>query len=128
MQVLKLGSDEVKADSEGWLVLDGAHTAQSAAALATTVRQVFPDNPIALIVAMADDKDHKAVMAALRGGVRPALVIFTTVDIAGSSNRYNTVQYHWQFLFQKHHVGPSRFGVRIECQKCSCGFAQLAEG
>ena len=102
MQVLKLGSDKVGADGDGWLVLDGAHTGQSAAALATTVRQVFPDNPIALIVAMADDKDHKAVMAALRKGVRPALVIFTTVDIAGSSHRYNTVTHHRQF--HKHHL------------------------
>ena len=42
---------------------------------------------MALIVAMADDKDHKAVMAALRG-VRPTVVLFTSVDIAGSSQRY----------------------------------------
>ena len=74
-------------DDEGWLVLDGAHTAQSAAALANSIRQIFPNNPVALIVAMAEDKDHKAVMTALRSGVRPALVIFTTVDIAASSHR-----------------------------------------
>ena len=70
-----------------WLVLDGAHTGQSAAALADTVRELFPDRPVALIVAMADDKDHKAVMAALRA-IRPAVVLFTSVDIAGSSHRW----------------------------------------
>lgn len=69
-----------------WLVLDGAHTAQSATALAETVRELFPERPVALVVAMADDKDHKAVMAALRG-VRPTVVLFTSVDIAGSSQR-----------------------------------------
>lgn len=69
-----------------WLVLDGAHTAQSAAALAGTVRGIFPDSPVALIIAMADDKDHKAVMAALRA-VRPAVVVFTTVPIAGGTHR-----------------------------------------
>ena len=68
------------------LLLDGAHTAQSAAALAETVRELFPEQPVALIVAMADDKDHKAVMLALRA-VRPAVVLFTSVDIAGSSHR-----------------------------------------
>lgn len=72
--------------NNNWLVLDGAHTAQSATALAETVRELFPERPLALIVAMADDKDHKAVMTALRG-LRPAVVLFTSVDIAGSSQR-----------------------------------------
>lgn len=84
---MKVMGTDAKAEGEAWVVLDGAHTAQSAVALATTVRHIFPDNPVALIVAMADDKDHRAVMAELRGGVRPALVIFTTVDIAGSAQR-----------------------------------------
>ena len=69
-----------------WLVLDGALTAQSTSALAESVRELFPDRPVALIVAMADDKDHKAVIAALRA-IRPTVVLFTSVDIAGSSHR-----------------------------------------
>ena len=72
--------------SSNWLVLDGCHTAQSAAALADTVKGLFPSSPVALIVAMADDKDHKAVMAALRG-LQPAVVVFTTVPIAGGMQR-----------------------------------------
>ena len=88
--MLKLGSEGVVGDGEGWLVLDGAHTAQSAAALASFIKHNFPDNPVAL---MADDKDHKAVMTALRSGLRPALVIFTSVDIAGLSQRSVTLHF-----------------------------------
>lgn len=40
-------------------VLDGAHTADSAAALAATLRQAFPDEPVVLVVAMAADKQHR---------------------------------------------------------------------
>ena len=73
-------------DCSNWLVLDGAHTAQSAAALADIVTELFPGRPVALIIAMADDKDHKAVMAAMRA-MRPLVVVFTTVPIAGSMQR-----------------------------------------
>lgn len=52
VQVSKLGSNEP------WLVLDGAHTPDSAAALVHTLKQAFPDMPVGFIVAMADDKDH----------------------------------------------------------------------
>ena len=47
-----------KTKSGDWLVLDGAHTIDSARTVAETLRTVFPDNPVALVVAMADDKDH----------------------------------------------------------------------
>lgn len=49
-----------------WVVLDGAHTPESAAALVHTLRQAFPTAPVALVVAMAEDKQH-------RWGVGPAL-------------------------------------------------------
>lgn len=42
-----------------WVVLDGAHTPESAAALARTLRQAFPTAPVALVVAMAEDKQHR---------------------------------------------------------------------
>ena len=42
-----------------WLVLDGAHTPESCAALVETIRAVLPGPaPVALVVAMASDKDH----------------------------------------------------------------------
>jgi folylpolyglutamate synthase/dihydropteroate synthase len=41
------------------VVLDAAHTADSAAALASTLRDAFPDQPVALVLAMAGDKQHR---------------------------------------------------------------------
>jgi hypothetical protein len=43
------------------VVLDAAHTADSAAALASTLRDAFPDQPVALVLAMAGDKQHRWV-------------------------------------------------------------------
>ncbi|GLC63603.1 hypothetical protein PLESTF_000054100 [Pleodorina starrii] len=111
-----------------WVVLDGAHTAESAAALAASLRTAFPGPaatttttssdrypsgagsgaaggggggvgaPVALVLAMADDKDHRGVVAALRG-VQPRVAVFTSVPIAGSYRRAaapGTLAGHWQ--------------------------------
>jgi folylpolyglutamate synthase/dihydrofolate synthase len=81
-----------------WLVADGAHTAESAAALAATLRQVFPDQPVALVVAMAADKEHRAVLAALRA-LRPKVAVFTSAAVAGSYRRSappGTLVAQWQ--------------------------------
>lgn len=40
-------------------VLDGAHTADSAAALGATLRAAFPQEPVVLLLAMAADKEHR---------------------------------------------------------------------
>jgi folylpolyglutamate synthase/dihydropteroate synthase len=69
-----------------WLLLDGAHTPAAASGLATTLRAVFPDAPLAVVVAMAADKDAAGVMAALRTA-RPEVMVFTSTAIAGSSAR-----------------------------------------
>lgn len=53
MQVAKLPG------SPTHYVLDGAHTADSAAALAETLRAAFPTEPVVLLVAMAADKQHR---------------------------------------------------------------------
>lgn len=74
------------AEEAPWLVLDGAHTPASAAALAATLRDAFPDAPLALVVAMADDKDAGAIMAALQLA-RPDVAVFTTAPIAGKTDR-----------------------------------------
>ena len=68
------------------MVLDGAHTADSAAALAKTTREVFPNQPLVLVLAMAADKEHREVVMALRG-LRPSVVIFTSVAIGGGRAR-----------------------------------------
>ncbi|KAG2442690.1 hypothetical protein HXX76_002773 [Chlamydomonas incerta] len=109
-----------------YVVLDGAHTAESAAALVASLRAAFPlqpqqpaaasssdssspsssspstssssSCPVALVLAMADDKDHRAVVGALRG-LAPKVAVFTSVPIAGSSRRAaapGTLAGHWQ--------------------------------
>ena len=46
------------------LVLDGAHTRESAASLVAAVRAAFPasTHPLVLVVAMAEDKDARQVL------------------------------------------------------------------
>lgn len=45
------------------LVMDGAHTRESAASLVASVRDAFPaaTHPLVLVVAMAEDKDARQV-------------------------------------------------------------------
>eukprot|EP00887_Chlorella_sp_A99_P008060 scaffold12.g8060.t1 len=68
------------------VVLDGAHTPESAAALAAALRAAFPAAPLALVLAMAEDKAHREVCAPLRG-LEPGVVVFTQVAIAGGAAR-----------------------------------------
>ena len=48
--------------------------------------KVFPGEPLVLVVSMAEDKDHKGILAALRGAA-PKAIIFTSVAIAGAQTR-----------------------------------------
>lgn len=58
--------------SAPWLVLDGAHTPESCAALVHTVRAALPGPaPVAVVVAMASDKDHEGCLSV--GGARAVL-------------------------------------------------------
>ncbi|CAD7700696.1 unnamed protein product [Ostreobium quekettii] len=69
-----------------WVVLDGAHTAASAAALVHTLRSEFPSQPLGLIVAMAAEKDHVGVIRHLVQ-LQPDIVVFTAAPIGGSYER-----------------------------------------
>lgn len=53
------GARDVGDELGPWVVLDGAHTAESAQALAATLREVFPSAPVAVVLAMAEDKQHR---------------------------------------------------------------------
>jgi folylpolyglutamate synthase/dihydropteroate synthase len=96
MQVLRLPSSSSSSqnvssagppsEQQQLLVLDGAHTRESAAALTRSLRSAFPTQPIVLVVAMAGDKDTRTVLGALRA-CHPTAVVFTTVPIAGSQHR-----------------------------------------
>ena len=67
-------------------VLDGAHTPESAAALASTLRLAFPTAPVGLVLAMASDKNHRGVCAELRA-LQPKVAVFTEVPVAGGNTR-----------------------------------------
>ncbi|KAL4858271.1 Dihydrofolate synthetase [Chlorella vulgaris] len=69
-----------------WVVLDGAHTPESAAALAHTLRELLPTAPVALVMAMAEDKQHREFCQAIRT-VQPSVAVFTSVPIAGGAAR-----------------------------------------
>lgn len=78
---------EMEVDGRPMLfVVDGAHTQDSAACLATTVRQVFPNSKIALVVSMASDKDHESFFCEIQKS-KPFVVVFTDSLIAGGSTR-----------------------------------------
>ncbi|GAX75550.1 hypothetical protein CEUSTIGMA_g2993.t1 [Chlamydomonas eustigma] len=81
-----------------YVVLDGAHTRESASALTSTLRVVFPSEPIVLVIAMASDKEHRAVIEEMRK-CGPKAVVFTSTAIAGSSDRScapGVLASHWQ--------------------------------
>ncbi|KAG0614845.1 hypothetical protein M758_6G208300, partial [Ceratodon purpureus] len=84
-----VGSDSSKALGchSARLILDGAHTEESAMALAKTLRDGFPSARLAFVVAMASDKDHHSFARALLTEAKPNLVVTTRVPVAGSYGR-----------------------------------------
>ncbi|CAM0948711.1 unnamed protein product [Alopecurus aequalis] len=81
-EALALGLDEAAT-----ILVDGAHTEGSAKALSNVIRTVEPDGPLALIIGMADDKEHLAFAAQLLSGRRPDVVLLTEARIAGGTAR-----------------------------------------
>ncbi|XP_041015251.1 dihydrofolate synthetase isoform X2 [Juglans microcarpa x Juglans regia] len=70
------------------VLLDGAHTKESANALVNTIRMTFPEASLALVVAMASDKDHIGFAREfLSAGERFRAVFLTEADIAGGRSR-----------------------------------------
>lgn len=69
------------------VVLDGAHTPASAAALAAALRAAYPlPTRLTLVLACASDKDAAGIAAALKGA-SPAAVVITEAPVAGSTAR-----------------------------------------
>ena len=86
MQILSLTNTSAQQEDLPWVVLDGAHTPAAAQALVATLAEAFLDEPLVLVVAMAEDKDHRGILAALREA-KPQAIIFTSVAIAGAQTR-----------------------------------------
>lgn len=77
LPVASLGPDGVEGGpAKLHVVLDGAHTAESALALARAIRGMFGEGtPVAAVMAMAQDKDHDGTCLGLRE-MRPLAVMF----------------------------------------------------
>ncbi|XP_022764196.1 dihydrofolate synthetase-like isoform X1 [Durio zibethinus] len=69
------------------ILLDGAHTKESAKALLETIQMTFPDSRLAIVVAMASDKDHLAFAKEFLSGRQLEAVFLTEADIAGGTSR-----------------------------------------
>ncbi|XP_075648536.1 dihydrofolate synthetase isoform X2 [Castanea sativa] len=69
------------------VLLDGAHTKESANALVKTIKMTFGEAPLALVVAMASDKDHVGFAREFLSGGELEVVLLTEADIAGGKSR-----------------------------------------
>ncbi|MBA0657314.1 hypothetical protein Goklo_009608 [Gossypium klotzschianum] len=69
------------------VLVDGAHTKDSAKALLETIQTTFPDSRLAIVVAMASDKDHLAFAKEFLSGKQLEAVFLTEADIAGGTSR-----------------------------------------
>ncbi|KAL8519214.1 hypothetical protein ACS0TY_010233 [Phlomoides rotata] len=69
------------------ILLDGAHTKESAQALVDMIKMTFPVARLVLVVAMANDKDHLGFSRVLLSVGCLEAVCFTEIDIAGDRSR-----------------------------------------
>ncbi|XP_065868593.1 dihydrofolate synthetase-like isoform X2 [Euphorbia lathyris] len=69
------------------ILLDGAHTKESAKALMDTIHMTFPDAQLVLVVAMASDKDHVAFAKEFLFDKHLEAVFLTEAKIAGGKSR-----------------------------------------
>ncbi|XP_020517188.1 dihydrofolate synthetase isoform X2 [Amborella trichopoda] len=69
------------------VLIDGAHTEASAECLTKTIRMVYAKASVALVVAMASDKDHVSFAMKMLSGMQPVVVILTEASIAGGNTR-----------------------------------------
>ncbi|GAV66233.1 Mur_ligase_M domain-containing protein [Cephalotus follicularis] len=69
------------------ILLDGAHTKDSAKALVDMIQMTFPQARLVLVVAMASDKDHLAFAREFLSGRQLEAVLLTEASIAGGNSR-----------------------------------------
>ncbi|KAK2983652.1 hypothetical protein RJ640_023186, partial [Escallonia rubra] len=90
-QILTCEEAEALGVSGATILLDGAHTKESAKALADTIEMTFPKCAVVLVVAMASDKDHVAFARELLSVRRLEAIFLTEVSIAGGKFRTTPV-------------------------------------
>jgi dihydrofolate synthase / folylpolyglutamate synthase len=59
--------EQIALDTGQTVVIDGAHSGRSAAALAAAVRDRFPDRAVTIVIGMLRDKDPAAILTPLLG-------------------------------------------------------------
>ncbi|CAN1267638.1 Dihydrofolate synthetase [Linum perenne] len=72
------------------VLIDGAHTKESAKSLMETIQMAFPDADLAFVIAMASDKNHLAFAKQVLSGTLArtlAGVFLTEAEIAGGKSR-----------------------------------------
>lgn len=69
------------------ILLDGAHTKESAKALSDTVTLAFPEARLTVVVAMASDKDHLAFAKEILLGRQVEAIFLTEVNVGGDNIR-----------------------------------------
>lgn len=96
------------------ILLDGAHTKESAKALADMIQITHPDARLVFVVAMASDKDHRAFAKEILAVRQPDAVLFTEVSIAGDRRRIaslSSLKDRWIEGCNEMGVRFSEFGV-----------------
>lgn len=86
-QILTLEEAEVLGLPGTAILIDGAHTKESARALACTIEMLFPERELVFVVAMANDKDHFGFAQELLTVKGLKAVLFTEVSISGDKSR-----------------------------------------
>ncbi|VVA95851.1 unnamed protein product [Arabis nemorensis] len=69
------------------VLLDGAHTKESARALKDMIKKDFAEKRLVFVVAMASDKDHVSFAKEILSGLKPEAVVLTETDIGGGKVR-----------------------------------------
>ncbi|KAG9152176.1 hypothetical protein Leryth_026124 [Lithospermum erythrorhizon] len=86
-QILRSAGAKRLGVPDATIMLDGAHTKDSARALANTVNMAFPEAKVILVVAMANDKDHLGFAEELLSVRGLKAVFLSEVNIAGDRSR-----------------------------------------
>eukprot|EP00210_Caulerpa_lentillifera_P000293 g286.t1 len=69
-----------------WIVLDGAHTKESATALASSIRDLFPTEALVFVLCMARDKQHEDFLSEIMEA-KPDGIVFTKSTLLQESGR-----------------------------------------
>lgn len=118
-QILSSAEVEALGLSGATVILDGAHTKESAKALADTIQMTFPEARLVLVVAMASDKDHVAFARELLSVRRLEAIFLTEVSIAGDRSRTTSMSLlkdHWIQASKEVDTEIIDYGVADRCE------------